>query len=304
MKIHAFADSERLGREIAHLAGADFSPIELHRFPDGESLPRIAKPSGREAGVVRSLHDPNAKLIEVILAADALRRAGAKHVTLVTPYMPYMRQDRLFRVGEPISQRAIGEVLRHSFDRLVTLEPHLHRTPDLSTVFPGQADALSAAPAIARWVGVTRYRDFVIVGPDAESAHLVEGVSARTGLAAMVGAKRRSGDREVSIRFIRKPKARGAIIVDDIASSGATLAACVRTLRRMKIPVVDVVVVHALFEAGAIPRVRRAGCRRIVSCDTIPHFTNRIATAELFARSLTREADPARPVRSGIPVSG
>ena len=114
-------------------------------------------------------------------------------------------------------------------------------------MFPGQADALTAAAAIARWVGVTRYRDFVIVGPDAESAHLVEGVSARTGLAAMVGAKRRSGDREVSIRFIRKPKARGAIIVDDIASSGATLAVCVRALRRVKIPVVDVVVVHALL---------------------------------------------------------
>lgn len=292
MKIHAFADSEQLGREIAHSAGAEFAPIELHRFPDGESLPRIARPPGREAGVVRSLHDPNAKLIEVILAADALRRAGAKHVTLVSPYLPYMRQDRIFRVGEPISQRAIGEVLGHSFDRVITLEPHLHRTPDLSTVFPFPADALSAAPAIARWVGVVRYRDFAIVGPDAESAHLVGGVSARTGLAAIVGAKRRSGDREVSIRFTRAPKARGAIVVDDIASSGATLAACVRTLRRMEIPVVDVIVVHALFEPGAIARIREAGCRRIVSCDTIPHFTNRIATAGLFARSLTGAEAP------------
>jgi hypothetical protein len=96
-QIHFFADTRRFARRLAAATGLSWQ---------GE----------QEAILVRSLHDPNRKLIEVLLAGDAIRRAGARWVTLVAPYLPYMRQDRVFTAGEPISQRVVGTLLGHAFD--------------------------------------------------------------------------------------------------------------------------------------------------------------------------------------------
>jgi ribose-phosphate pyrophosphokinase len=109
----------------------------VHRFPDRESLVRVWGQAGAPAIVMRSLDDPNAKLVEVLLAADALRRAGASRVTLVAPYLAYKRQDRVFQAGEPISQRVVGELLARAFVRGVTVEAHLHRVASLAEVVPG-----------------------------------------------------------------------------------------------------------------------------------------------------------------------
>jgi ribose-phosphate pyrophosphokinase len=96
----------------------------------------------------------------------------------------------------------------------------------------------------------------------------------------------------VNIAFPELPE-RGiarAVVVDDIASSGATLASAARALRRAGIPTVDALVVHALFAPGALERIRRAGVRRIVSTDSIPHATNALSLAPLLARTLSRAA--------------
>jgi ribose-phosphate pyrophosphokinase len=287
VKIHAFPDGEHLARRVARDARTDFALMAVHRFPDGESLVRVSRPVGRQAVVVRSLDDPNAKIIEVLLAADALRRAGARSVVLVCPYLPYMRQDKVFRAGEPVSQRVIAGLLGASFDRVITLEAHLHRTRRLADVFRCPAESLSAAPAIAEWIQDGNRAGCVVVGPDRESAGLVTEVANLAGLTSMVGVKRRLADRSVRISFRRGVKAAGAIVVDDIASSGATLTAVVRSLRGMRIRSVDVVVAHALFEPGALTRIRAAGARRIISCDTIAHSTNGIEIAPLLAKALT-----------------
>jgi ribose-phosphate pyrophosphokinase len=285
--IHAFADSTTLARQLARLLGVASAPVQCHRFPDGEMLVRVGAIAGREAIVVRSLYDPDAKLIEVMLAADALRRAGASRVTLVTPYMPYMRQDRVFHRGEPVSQRVIGAMLGGTFDKLLTIEPHLHRVRRLREVVPCRARALSAAPAIAQWI--RRYAPgALIAGPDAESAPWVRAIAKIAAAPWAVGRKERLGDRRVRVHFERLAarKMRRAVIVDDIASSGATLAAAVSALRDASIGAVDAIVVHAIFAPGALTLVRRAGARRILSCDTVPHPTNAIRCAPLLAAAL------------------
>jgi ribose-phosphate pyrophosphokinase len=284
--IHTFSDSENLGRRLATINRTSLAPIALHTFPDRETLVRVRRPAGRQAVVLRSLDDPNRKLLEVLLAADALRRAGASTVTLVCPYLSYMRQDRVFHPGEPISQRVVAGLLSGSFDRVVTLQAHLHRIATLAAVFQCPAQSLSAAPAIAAWVTRQARDGYLVIGPDRESGRLVKEVAGLTGLRAMVGVKQRLRDRSVKVAFARLPKATGAIIVDDIASSGATIAAVIQALRPMGIGNVDVVVVHALFERGAITRIRGAGARRIVSCDTIVHPTNAIEIAPLLAETL------------------
>jgi ribose-phosphate pyrophosphokinase len=284
--IHAFAEGVGLARAIASRLRARIVRVRVHRFPDGETLMHVATPPGRHAILVSPLDDPNAKLIETVLAADALRRAGARRVTLIAPYLPYMRQDKMFRRGEPISQRVIGALIAQSVDDVITVEPHLHRARHLADAVPcRRAISVSAAPAIAGWIARAA-PGALVAGPDAESQRWTLAIARRARLQSVVGNKRRSGDRRVDVSFGRLPAARRAVIVDDIASSGATLAAAARALRRAGISTVDAVVVHAIFASGALALVRRAGIRRIVSCDTIAHPTNAIRCAPLVADAL------------------
>jgi ribose-phosphate pyrophosphokinase len=286
VKIHAFPDSERLARRVAKVIRAPFAPIAVHRFPDGETLVRVARPAGRQAIVMRSLDNPNAKIVEVLLAADALRQAGARSVVLVCPYLSYMRQDKVFRAGEPVSQLVIGRILGASFDRVITVEPHLHRARSLANVFRCPAESLSPAAAIAQWIRDEGIDGYVAVGPDRESGRLVGEIADLAGLASVVGVKHRLADRTVMVKFRRRVRAPGAVIVDDIASSGSTLVAVIEALHRMHIHLIYVVVVHALFERGAMARIRDAGAHRMVSCDTISHSTNGIEIAPLLAKAL------------------
>jgi ribose-phosphate pyrophosphokinase len=283
MTIHAFPDSLRFGRAVARALGrARCEPVTVHRFPDGETLVRVHPLSQGEAVVVRSLHDPNAKLVETILAADAPRRAGARRVTLVAPYLPYMRQDTIFHRGEALAQRAIGAVLARAFDRVLTIEAHLHRVARLAEVVGPGSRSVSAAPALAEWIRRSA-RGALIVGPDEESAPWIRAFAAAANAPWIVGRKQRRGDRRVRIAFPPIPPCARAIVVDDIASSGTTVAVAARALRRAGLRRVDTIVVHAIFAPGSLACIRAAGVRHVISCDTVPHRSNAIAVAPLIA---------------------
>jgi ribose-phosphate pyrophosphokinase len=286
LAVHCFPDSLVFARKLASALGATLSRVALHYFPDGETRVRIEPGSG-DALLVRSLHDPNAKLFELLLAASALREGGAPSVTLVAPYLPYMRQDRAFAPGEAVSQRVLGRLLGSNFERVISVEPHLHRIGSLAEVFPCETLALSAAPAIARWLAAQREPCWV-VGPDEESERWVRAIGEAAKLPHAVARKQRAGDDAVLVslpRGVRAPCAR-AVIVDDIASSGATLAAAARALYEAGAESVDAVVAHAIFAPGAEARLREARIGRFVSCDTLPHPTNAIEVAGIIADAL------------------
>jgi ribose-phosphate pyrophosphokinase len=286
LEIHAFPDAAPFAARLARaLAAGPTRRVAVSRFPDGERLVRVAAPCRRRAVLVRSLHAPDEKLLEVLLAADALRRSGAREVTLVAPYFPYLRQDRVFERGEPISARVVGDVLGRAFTRVVTVDAHLHRIPRLSDVVPGRATSLPAAPALARWLARGRARP-LLVAPDAEAEPWVRALGAETGLPWLVGRKLRLGDRRVRVELPAVPPGAHALLVDDVASTGATLAAAARALRARGAHRVDAVVVHALFAPGALGRIRAAGVRSVVSTDTVPHRTNGIRVAGLVADAL------------------
>jgi len=284
--LHAFPEALRLAHALARELGGAVAPLELHRFPDGESLVRVAHEAQAPAVVLRSLDDPNAKLVEVLLAADALRRAGAGPLTLVAPYLAYMRQDRVFRSGEPVSQQVVGRLLGEAFDRVLTVEAHLHRVASLDAVVPGRAASLPAAPVLATWLRA-HAADALLVGPDAESEPWLRRLATAVGAPCCVGRKERRGDAEVVVSLPELPPgSRHAVLVDDIASTGATLAAAARGLRAAGITRVEAVVVHALFAPGARKRLHEAGIERVVSSDTIPDETNAVSVAPLLAEAL------------------
>lgn len=285
MTVIAFADSRAFAGRLARAIRAPLRLLREHRFPDGESLVRVDPRAARHVVVVRTLDRPDPKLFEVMLAADALRRAGARQVTLVAPYLPYMRQDKVFEPGEPVSQRVLGAMLAQAFDRVLTIEAHLHRVRTLREAIPCRARSISAAPALARWMR-THAREALVVGPDAESAPWVRQIGRAAGLKWTVGRKERLGDRTVRVHLEGLPAARRAVVIDDIASSGATLASAAKALLKHGIAEIDAIVVHAIFAPGAQQLIRRAGVRRMLSCDTIAHPTNAIRCAPLIARAL------------------
>jgi len=102
--------------------------ISIHQFPDGETLASIGQRRTRsDAIIVRRLDNPNLKILQTLFVADALRRSGARKVTLVVPYFPYLRRDKVFHHGQALSAKVFGELIGHRFDRVITIDPHLHR---------------------------------------------------------------------------------------------------------------------------------------------------------------------------------
>ncbi|UZE50440.1 ribose-phosphate pyrophosphokinase [Rhodopseudomonas sp. P2A-2r] len=266
--------------------------IALHTFPDGEMRVTVG-PATPTTVIYASLDQPNDKLIALLFAAEALRRDGCKRLILLAPYLCYMRQDTAFHDGEAISQKAIGRLLAGIVDRVITVDAHLHRTPDIRTVFPGiAAENLSAMPAIADALRKTHLDPAtVLIGPDAESRQWVSDLAGRLGLTYTVAQKIRHGDRSVEIGFSdpRLIAGRPALLVDDIVSSGGTLITCARALTAAGATQIDAVVTHALFPADTIAQFTDAGIRSIRSTHSVPHPTNAIVLDELFVAALRDE---------------
>ena len=269
------------------LAGALDSPckiVDVHRFPDGES--RVRLPEDRQPHVVfcRSLNRPNDKLVELMLAAEGARELGARKLTLVAPYLCYMRQDTAFSPGEAISQAIVGRWLAGLFERIVTVDPHLHRTDSLDTVMPDtEAVALSAAPLMGEYLRGMPEKPFLI-GPDEEARQWVERIAELADTEFAIAAKSRTGDREVQVRLQGADcSGKPVVIVDDIVSTGETMAAAVRLAHAGGAREVRCLVTHALFCEGALELLRSVDVAGIASSDSIAHASNELHLAPIIA---------------------
>ena len=286
-----FNDYQLPAMKIAAELSAEYAEINVHRFPDGET--RITLPSALPERVIicRTLNHPNDKLVELLLAAKTARRLGATHLTLVAPYLCYMRQDIAFNQGEAVSQTIIGEWLAQQFDEVITVDPHLHRVHQLSSVIPTRtAIALSAATLIGQFIREQKI-NAVLIGPDEESEQWVRVAATSARQPFGVCRKVRYGDHETSVDL---PDidivGQHIILVDDIASSGGTLISAARACLLKGAVEVDALIVHALFADSTIKQLADVGINRVWSCDSVVHRTNAIFLAPLIATCLTRNA--------------
>jgi ribose-phosphate pyrophosphokinase len=287
VRLLAFPDEAAPAGRLAEALGVELGVIDIHPFPDGETLPTVPG-ADRTTVIYRSLDRPDPKLMPLLLAADAARRAGAERLVLVCPYLCYLRQDAVFAPGQPVSRDVICGLLGRAFDRVVTVDAHLHRTRDLSAVMGVRADDLSAAGPLA---DALRGEPPVVIGPDSESAPWARRIADRLGAELLVFEKARGGDRQVRLTApdLSKVKGRRAVIVDDVASSGATILAAAAELRRAGAASIDVGVVHVLFAPDVGERMKAAGVTRIVSTDSVAHPTNAASLAGLLADALKEE---------------
>lgn len=288
--LFGFAECREAAKALADELGIGFHEVAVRSFPDGESLVRV--PAAAETVLLyRSLDNPNAKLIELILAAAAARGNGARRVMLVAPYLAYMRQDMAFHPGEAVSQQVIGHLIASHFDGLLTIDPHLHRISTLGEAVPGiPALSLSAAPVLAS--AITREEQPVLIGPDSESRPWVEAIARPLGLDVLLGEKQRNGDRDVElvIAGLEHVAGRPVVLVDDVISSGVTMIAAAGQSLRAGAASVEALATHCLASDEDLARMRDAGIARIRAMQTVGGPTACLPVAALLAAAIRAES--------------
>ncbi|PKG84219.1 phosphoribosylpyrophosphate synthetase [Colwellia sp. 75C3] len=314
--ILGFDDYLSPAKQLAKSMQAEFELIKLHQFPDGETKVTLPINLPKKIIICRTLNQPNNKLIDLIVTASAARSQGVEHITLVAPYLCYMRQDIAFNEGEAVSQRIIGKLLSDYFDSVITVDPHLHRINKLIEAIPTkQAIALHATNAMSNFLQ-QHFNDPIIIGPDEESAQWVKAIAQPQNWRYSIAEKKRFDDKHVAVSLGKLSSGddlrsndlssidlstgdsntdrslsinlnnQDVVIVDDIASTGKTLEKTIQQLQQHKPANISVLVTHAFFVDGSLDRLRSLGVTNIWSSDSVIHSSNAFSIIETIAEQL------------------
>jgi ribose-phosphate pyrophosphokinase len=288
MQVLGFEDYQPQGEALAKELGLPFTLVDIHRFPDGESKVTLPPDLDDEIILCRSLDHPNDKLIELLLIVNTARQQGVKKITLVAPYLCYMRQDIAFHPGEAVSQKIIGSFIAELFERVVTVDPHLHRIERLEQAIPGRdAIALGTASLMGEFLAKNT-RNPLLVGPDGESEQWVRAIAEPETLDYAVATKERLGDREVVVKLPdHNYHQHEVILVDDMISTGRTLINVARQLKKQGAETIHCLVTHALFSDDVTDALHQAGITNVWSTDSIRHASNAVPLAKLLASAIS-----------------
>lgn len=278
----------RLAQDIAREAGLALLPAQLAAFADGETRVQIdADVCGARLGIVQPTPAPvGERLMMLALLADAARAAGAASVAALMPYFGFARQDVRGASGEPRSAQLAARLLAAAgIDRLVVLELH---SPALESAFAMPVTPLRADEAVLPRL---RGRGYTVVSPDAGGMKRAQryAVALDAPLAA-VAKQRTTTDVAIPLQVLGDVRGASCLLVDDMASTGRTLAGAAQALTAAGAAEVHAFFVHAVMAPGALERLRAAGVRRIVTTDSLRPVDEPgvevVPVAPLFAAAL------------------
>lgn len=281
MKVIYTDKSQIIASKVAENLGAPLGEVKKSRFPDNEIYIRADGLDDRTV-IVSSLPDAES-IVELLLLIDACE---GSEVNLVIPYMAYARQDKRFNTGEPISIRAIAQALSRGVARIITVNIH---EPDVLKYFGVPAVNISIAPAVGEYLAKTAIENPLILAPDDGAWSFAQGVAADCGWDCNHLDKTRHSGVEVSIRQKDVGVAgRNVVIVDDIISTGGTLATAAEMLAAEGARSISAACVHGVFSGGGYARLIAAGFSQIASSDTIERGCSVISAAPAIAEALRR----------------
>jgi ribose-phosphate pyrophosphokinase len=260
-----------LGHAVAARLGISLGRCLLEYFPDGEIHVEIQQEiQGHDVYLIQPTGPPAADhLLQLLLLADACRRAGAGRLTGVIPYFGYARQDRRTHGGEPVGARLMADLLSSRMQRIVTVDLH---NPAIEGFFTIPVEHLSAIPLLAEALRAERSPDQVIVAPDLGAAKLARRYADCLDLPVAYVEKVRHSGHEVSVRsVIGEIEGRSPILVDDMISTGGTMIAAIKALLENGCrPDIIVAVTHALPAFPADARLHGLPVRKILATDSVP----------------------------------
>ncbi|GBF08906.1 ribose-phosphate pyrophosphokinase [Aeropyrum pernix] len=251
-------------------------------FPDEEEYVRIEGDISGFTGaiVVQSFERPASRsLVYSLLIADALKEAGVSRIVLMAPYMGYTRQDRVFLPGEPVSVRAVMRALTSSgYNALASIEVHKEYVLDY---FDGSTLNIFPFTYMLKETGIPCGDNTIIVAPDKGSLPRVERLARETGCRSY-GYLVKERDRITGeVRLAKStvdPRGKDAIVVDDIISTGGTIALASRWLLENGANSVFVLAAHYLGIGNAEEKMMKAGVSRVVTGNTLPRKPSKIVT--------------------------
>jgi ribose-phosphate pyrophosphokinase len=310
LSLFALNASREFGERVAGALGVALGPHEEREFEDGEHKARpLESVRGRDVFVVASLYGDdrqsvNDKLVRLLFFVGALRDASAGRITAVIPYLCYARKDRRSKSRDPVSTRYVAALLETvGADRVVTLD--VHNLAAYDNAFRIRADPLEARRLfVEEFVPRIGSEPVVVVSPDVGGVKRAEAF--RQSLSRRLG-------REASGAFLEKYRSAGvvsgeavvgdvegriAIILDDLISTGGTIARAVAACRSRGARAVYAAATHGIFVGEAGRMLAEPGLERLVITDTIPPFrldpalvrgkVTVLDTAPLFAEAIRR----------------
>lgn len=257
---------------IAGELGTTLGACSIDRFPDGELTVQYCEPvRRREVVIVQSLCPPvNDHLVELLAFADAARRAAAERIVAVVPYFAYARADKRHGRREPVTARMVADLFQAvGIDHVVTVDLHV---PQIEGFFHIPLDGVTAVPALSEALVRERSPDLVVVAPDAGAVKLASEYAHHLETPVIVLHKRRETGTQTKVtHLVGDVRGKTCVIVDDMISTGGTIAESLHVLREAGArPEIRVAATHGLLTPEAHKTLIREGVRQILVTDTLP----------------------------------
>ena len=261
--------------ETAKYLGIDVLETTAYDFANGEMYVRYTEPvRGADAFVMQAHTEPiNKWIMEQLIMVDAMKRASARSITVVAPFLGYSRQDKKHQGREPITARLIFDLFRAAgADRIMTVDLHAAQEQGF---FDGPVDHLTATPVLLDYVRNNMpLESTTIVSPDAGRIKVSEQWAAKLGnLPLAFIHKTRDTTRPNHAEahgIIGEVEGRDCVVVDDMIDTAGTICEAVRTLNNAGAKSVTLVATHGLLSGPAVDRLRDCGAKEIVLTDTVP----------------------------------
>lgn len=291
-----------LAAEVASELSVDLVPTSAYDFASGEIYVRFGESvRGCDAFVIQSHSAPiNHWLMEQLLMVDALKRASAKRITVITPFFPYARQDKKHRGREPISARLVADLFKTAgANRLIAVDLH---AAQIQGYFDGPVDHLWALPLLADYVRtrVDRSR-LTVVSPDAGRVRVADLWSDRLGAPLAIIHKRRdpSVPNQVKVHeLVGEVEGRTCVLVDDMIDTAGTIVQAAEALKENGAADVIAAATHPVLSGPAVDRLKNSPISELIVTNTLPIPEERqfpqlttLSIAPLIARAIREVFD-------------
>ncbi len=260
-----------LAKEIANHFGKELGQSNLGVFSDGEiRFQSLENVRGADVFVIQSMtEDTNFHIMELLLMADAFKRASARRITAVIPYYAYARQDRKDRPRVAISAKLVADLLETAgFSRVLTIDLHANQ---IQGFFNIPVDNLMALPIFVSYFKDMNLEAPTVVSPDAGGVERARVFSSKiqAGLAIAYKQRPEPGVAKVT-HIIGDVENKNVVIVDDIIDTAGTLVETIHSLKEKGARSIYAVCTHGILSGKAIERISEAPLEKVFITDSIP----------------------------------
>ena len=291
-----------LAADIASCLNMNLSNVTVGRFSDGEVMVELQENvRGKEAFIIQSLCMPvNDNLMELLVIADALRRASANRVTALIPYMGYTRQDRRPRSARvPITAKVVANMIGSvGIDRVLTVDLHADQ---IQGFFDMPLENLYSSPVLLGDVWKHEYPDLVVVSPDVGGVVRARALAKRlddTDL-AIIDKRRPNPNESEVMNIIGDVRDRTCVIIDDLVDTAGTLCNAAGALKKYGARKVVAYCTHPVLSGNAVKNITASQLDELVVTDTIPlrpdaaacKKIRQLSVAGMLAESIRRVAE-------------